>query len=85
METDSSNAIQAINSLDDLSYQGLIASDISKFLQYGGGSSCHFISCEVNNVAHALAKSNISFAYAMYWIEELPDCVAHIVVVDISE
>ena len=42
VDTGSSNAVQAINSFDDFSYQGLIANDISKLLRNGSGDSCRF-------------------------------------------
>lgn len=67
VETDSSNAVQVINSLDDLSYQELIASGISKLLQCGVVALVLPIySSQGNNAAHTLAESSISFTHAMY-------------------
>ena len=67
MESDFSNAVQAINSSGGISYEDLIASDISKILCEGNNGSCRFVSRDANDVVHILSKSSLSFGHDMYW------------------
>ena len=75
IESDSANAITAINGLRSKAAEETIVQDIRMLLVNNGGGICQSISRQGNNVAHLLAQFSFVSPGDCFWLEETPSCV----------
>ena len=68
VESDSINAVQAVNFLGGYSYEDFTSSDINKLLHIDGGGTCHFV-IRTGKTKRLIYASNLVYLLLMICID----------------
>ena len=83
VESDAQVVVNLINSTTfPLSEIGLVIRDICNFLHDNQGGSIVYASRQANLAAHSLAKMGLNSSTNCFWMEDVPLCVAPVVLGD---
>lgn len=75
VESDTIDAVCAIEDEDSLAADNFIFSDIRHLIGEAGGGTCCYCPRQGNMGAHTLAKLALSLDENRFWLEEYPSCI----------
>ena len=84
VESDSLNVVNAIRKVDEFALERPIIDDIFLLCGNVGGGTCCFTLRNENKATHKLAQFSLSLNSVMYWMEDISNCISHIVVSDLD-
>ncbi|PON87267.1 Ribonuclease H-like domain containing protein [Trema orientale] len=79
VETDSLRVVNALGRYDKYAEESLILDDVKCLLLEADDGSYMFILRNGNRASHTLARFALSLSSPLYWLEESPGCISHIV------
>ena len=85
VESDSINAVRAIDSCDEFAIESHVIQDIRKLLSLVSDGCCCFVPRERNKAAYSLAKFALPIPSVRYWLEESPECISHVITSDLLD
>ena len=85
VESDSINAVRAIDSFDEFAVESHVIHDIRKLLSLVSDGSCCFVPRERNKTTHSLAKLVLSISLVRYRLKESPECISHVITSDLLD